>query len=71
MKQLYRSRTKRMLAGVFGGLGEYYDTDPNLLRIIFVVFLLLSLLVWAFLPIGVLGYFFAWMLLPENSGPER
>ncbi len=35
-KQLYRSRTNRMLAGVAGGLGEYFDIDPTLVRLLFV-----------------------------------
>jgi len=66
MKRLNRSRSQRILGGVFGGIGEYTDTDPNLYRVIFIIFLLFSLIVWAFLPIGVLGYIFAWAILPEG-----
>lgn len=35
-KQLYRSRENRMIGGVCGGLGEYFDIDPTLVRILFV-----------------------------------
>lgn len=35
--QLYRSRDDRMLAGVCGGLGEYFNLDPTLIRVLFAV----------------------------------
>ena len=35
-KQLYRSRENYMIGGVCGGLGEYFDTDPTLVRLLFV-----------------------------------
>ena len=35
-KKLYRSRENRMLGGVCGGLGEYFDIDPTLVRLLFV-----------------------------------
>ena len=34
--KLYRSRENRMLGGVCGGLGEYFDIDPTLVRVLFV-----------------------------------
>lgn len=37
MKKLYRSRTKRKLAGVIGGLADYTGWDATLLRILFVI----------------------------------
>ncbi len=53
MKKLYRSETDRKLAGVCGGLGEYFDVDPVFFRIAFVVLffaggfgLLLYLIMW-------------------------
>ena len=36
-KRLYRSRDERMIAGVCGGLGEYFGIDPTLVRLIFVL----------------------------------
>ena len=35
-QKLYRSREYRMLGGVCGGLGEYFDIDPTLVRVLFV-----------------------------------
>ncbi len=37
-KKLYRSLDDSMLAGVCGGIGEYFDVDPTLIRILFVGF---------------------------------
>lgn len=36
-KRLYRSRKQRMIAGVCGGLGEYFGVDPTVMRVLFVV----------------------------------
>ena len=36
-RKLYRSRKERMLAGVAGGLGEYFGIDPTLVRLMWVV----------------------------------
>ena len=35
-RRLYRSRTNRKLAGVCGGLAQYFNTDPTLVRVLFV-----------------------------------
>lgn len=50
-KKLYRSRTDRMIAGVCGGLGDYFDVDPTLIRLLFVFgfFATGSGLLWAYL----------------------
>lgn len=39
-KKLYRSRTERMIGGVCGGLGQYFNIDPTLVRLIFVLLFL-------------------------------
>ncbi len=36
-KQLYRSRTNRMIGGVCAGLGEFFALDPTLIRLLFVL----------------------------------
>jgi len=38
MKKLYKSRKEKMFAGVCGGIAEYFDLDPVLVRILFVIF---------------------------------
>lgn len=35
-EKLYRSRENRVLGGICGGLGEYFDIDPTLVRVLFV-----------------------------------
>lgn len=37
MKKFRRSKTDRTLAGICGGLGEYFDTDPLLWRLLFTI----------------------------------
>jgi phage shock protein C len=36
-KQLYRSRTNRMVTGLCAGLGEYFNVDPSIVRLLFVL----------------------------------
>lgn len=54
-KQLYRSRDDRMIAGVCGGLGDYFDIDPTIIRLLFVfgAFATGSGLFWAYLVMMV------------------
>jgi phage shock protein C len=59
IRQLRRSRTNRRLAGVCGGLGDYFGIDPTLVRIIFV---LLGLPGGA--P-GIVLYLILWLIMPE------
>lgn len=61
MKYLYRSETNKVLAGVLGGLGEYFDVDPVVLRLAF-VFLLLAT---AIVP-GVIAYIAAVFIVPRR-----
>lgn len=58
-KKLYRSRDERMLAGVCGGLAEYFHIDPSLVRLFFVLFfflggsaLLVYIVMWLIVPIA-------------------
>ncbi len=50
-KRLYRSREDRMIAGVCGGIAEYFEIDPTLVRLLFVLGMLgtASGLFWAYL----------------------
>jgi len=38
MKKLYKSNTQKMVSGVCGGIAEYFDIDPTIVRILFVIF---------------------------------
>jgi phage shock protein C len=57
VKRLYRSREERMLAGVCGGLGNYFAVDPTLVRVLFVLFGLVA-------GGGLLAYLILWILIP-------
>jgi phage shock protein C len=50
-KQLYRSSDDRMISGVCGGLGEYFNIDPTIIRLIFVFgsFITGSFLFWVYI----------------------
>jgi phage shock protein C len=56
---LYRSRDKRVLGGVCGGIAEWLDWDPTLVRILYIVGSIASI---AF-P-GVLVYIILWIVMP-------
>jgi len=59
IKRLYRSRTDRMLGGVCGGIAEYLETDPTVIRLLWVVLTVVTGVV----P-GILAYLIAWMIIP-------
>ncbi len=58
-KRLYRSRESRMIAGVCGGLAEYFDMDPTIVRLILVTAALVG-------GSGLLAYILAWIIIPER-----
>lgn len=57
-KKLYRSRTNKMLCGVCGGVGEYFNVDPTLIRLLFVIF--------GCTGSGVLAYIIAAIVIPQE-----
>lgn len=61
-KRLYRSDDNRMVAGVLGGVAKYFDVDPTLVRLIFVVASVVSV---AF-P-GIIVYGLSWMIIPSEG----
>ena len=65
MKKLYRS-SNRIVAGVCGGIAEYFDMDPTLIR---VVYLILSLFSAGF-P-GLLLYIILMVLIPNYNQIEN
>lgn len=56
-KKLYRSRKDRMIAGVCGGLAEYFDIDPTWVRLIFILFFILG-------GSAFLVYIIMWIIVP-------
>jgi len=65
-KKLYRSSKQRMVAGICGGLAEYFDMDVNIMRLLFVAISLLSVL----FPM-VIFYIIAWIIVPEKETPKK
>ena len=57
-KKLYRSKKDRIIAGICGGIGQYFNIDSNLVRV-FAVFICLT-------PPGILTYIIAWFIIPEE-----
>jgi len=62
-KQLTLSATDKKLAGVCGGIAEYLDVDPTIVRLIWVA---LSVVPGGFVG-GALAYFLAWIIIPKPS----
>lgn len=62
MKKLYRSKNNKIFAGIIGGLGEYYNLDPVLLRLIWVFILIMTGVV----P-GIIVYILALFVVPEKK----
>lgn len=59
-KRLYRSSTNKIFAGVCGGLGEYFEIDPVLIRLIWLLIVIFTGIV----P-GVLTYIIAIYIVPR------
>lgn len=62
MKKLYRSRKNNVFAGVIGGLGEYFDVDPVLIRL----FWLLVIVFTGIVP-GIIVYLLAVLVIPKKK----
>jgi len=58
-KKLYRSVTDKMLAGVCGGLAEYFAIDPVIVRLIFVLAVIFG-------GSGILAYIILWIIIPQK-----
>ena len=61
MKKLYRSRANKKIAGICGGLGEFFEIDPTIIRLA-AIFLLVST---GAVP-GLVTYIIGWILIPDN-----
>lgn len=62
MKKLYKSKENKVISGVFGGIGEYYEVDPTVLRLGYIAITALS----GFMP-GVVAYVIASLVVPEKK----
>ncbi|MGN0291307.1 MAG: PspC domain-containing protein [Lachnospiraceae bacterium] len=58
MKKLYRSSTDKIFLGVCGGIGEYLNVDPTIIRLLAVIL--------GFTGSGVIAYLVAAIIMPEQ-----
>ncbi len=59
-KKLYRSDTNKVISGVCGGLGDYFDIDPVLVRVIAVILALAH-------QVTIVAYIVAWIIVPKRE----
>lgn len=63
-KRLYRSTTDKKIAGVCGGIAEYFDVDPVIIRVIALILFFAGLS-------GLIAYIILWIVVPIDPGqPE-
>jgi len=60
MKRLYRSKKDKIIGGVCGGIGEYFNIDPVLIRILWLFFTFVG-------GAGILAYIIAWVVIPLSQ----
>ncbi|BBE20697.1 PspC domain protein [Aquipluma nitroreducens] len=58
-KRLYRSKEKK-IGGVCAGLADYFDIDPTIMRVLFVVIAFLG-------GASLLAYLIMWIIVPEEK----
>jgi phage shock protein PspC (stress-responsive transcriptional regulator) len=59
-KKLMRNENDKVIAGVASGLADYFDTDPTIMRVLFVVLALLG-------GPGLLAYIILWIVMPAGG----
>lgn len=59
-KKLYRSIKDRKIAGVCGGMAEYFDADPTIVRLLWALTLILGIF-----P-TIIAYIICWIVIPEK-----
>lgn len=60
MKRLFKSTKDRKICGVCGGLAEYLNVDPSVIRILWVIFACMG-------GMGILAYFVCAVILPNDT----
>jgi len=63
-KKLYRSKTNRVIFGICGGLGEYFDIDPLVIRILFILLTFTG-------GSGIVIYLILAIMIPDSSGNKK
>lgn len=60
MKRLQRSTSNKMIAGVCAGIANYFNLDPTIIRILYVLMVF-------FAGFGILLYLILWLVIPSDS----
>jgi len=60
VKKLYRSKKQRIIGGVCGGVAEYFEVDPTLIRLVWIA----ACFLWG---LGIILYLAAWIIVPEKK----
>jgi len=55
-RRLYRSRSNRVIAGVCGGIGDYFNIDPVIIRLVMIFII----------PAAFWVYIVMWLVIPES-----
>jgi len=58
-KRIYRSNVDKKIAGVCGGFAEYFDIDPTIIRVLWLIFLIIG-------GTGLLAYLICWLVIPKK-----
>ena len=58
-KKLYRSKKNCVIGGVCGGIGEYFDIDPIIIRLLVVLIFFMG-------GAGLIAYIIAWIIIPQK-----
>jgi phage shock protein C len=65
-RRLYRSRTNVVFAGVAGGIAEYFNIDPTIVRVLLFLMLLASTG-----PFSIIAYFILAVIIPQAPTIDR
>ena len=65
-KRLYKSDADKVWSGVIGGIGEYFDVDPVLLRVGWIIIAMFT----GFVP-GLIAYVIAAVIVPKKPGAHK
>ncbi|MCK4647782.1 PspC domain-containing protein [Candidatus Pacearchaeota archaeon] len=60
IKKLYRSKKQKIIGGVCGGIAEYLNLDPTLIRLLWILIIFMG-------GAGILAYIIAWIIIPEKN----
>jgi phage shock protein PspC (stress-responsive transcriptional regulator) len=66
VRRLTRSETDKQIAGVSGGLADYFKVDPTLVRVVWAVLTIVP----GAIVLGILAYLVAWFIMPADHAPR-